>query len=83
MLKYTHPINRLATNLVPTQRAADNLCVLHELHEYDQDEDSSKALVPHGLLSHNVFTFRKVLVAIERLGGLFQRTDIWLRWLFC
>jgi hypothetical protein len=48
------------------QRCANLLCVHHELHEYDQDEDSSKACVPPVLLSHDVFTFRKVLVAIER-----------------
>jgi hypothetical protein len=60
------------------QHFPDFLCVHHELHEYDQDEDSSKAYVPLVLLSHDVFTFRKVLVAIERMGGLSQRTDIWL-----
>ena len=65
------------------QHFPDFLCVHHELHEYDQDEDSSKACVPLVLLSHDVFTFRKVLVAIERMGGLSQRTDLaTLSWLF-
>jgi hypothetical protein len=54
------------------------LCVHHELHEYDQDEDLGKACVPPVLLSHDVFTFRKVLVAIERMDDLVQRADIWL-----
>jgi len=50
-----------------------------------KDEDSSKACVPRVLLSHDAFTFRKVLVAMERLGALILRTDIWLilGWLFC
>jgi hypothetical protein len=69
------------------QLFADNFCVHHELHEYDQDGDSSKAFVPNVLLSNNVFTFRKVLVAMERLGGLIQRTnariDHRFSWLFC
>jgi hypothetical protein len=60
------------------QHSPGFLCVHHELHEYDQDEDSSKACVPPVLLSHDVFTFRKVLVAVERMGGLSQRMDIWL-----
>jgi len=29
-----------------SQYFADNLCLHHELHEYDQDEDSSKASAP-------------------------------------
>jgi len=58
-----------------SKRSANNLCVHHELHEYDQDDDFSNAFVPHALLSHDVFTFRKVLVAIQRLGGLFERTE--------
>jgi hypothetical protein len=46
-------------------------------------------LQPVVLLSHDVFTFRKVLVSIfERLGDLFRRTDVWLAlillsWLQC
>lgn len=49
------------------------MCVHHELHEYDQDEDSSKTYVLRVLLSYDVFTFRKVLVAIERFGSLENR----------
>jgi len=47
------------------------MCLLDELHEYDQDENSRKA--KYVLLSHDVFTFRKVQVAIEQVGDLFQR----------
>jgi len=58
---------------------ADNLCALHELHEYDQDEDSSNLQIPLVLLLHNVVTFRKVLlVVIEQLGGLSGEGDMWL-----
>jgi hypothetical protein len=72
-------------DILSLQHLSHHLCVHHELHEYDQDEDSSKACVPRVLLSHDAFTFRKVLVAMERLGALFLRTDIWLvlGWLFC
>jgi len=56
-----------------SKRFAPPLCVLYELHEYDQDEDSSRQCVPT-LLLHDVFLFRKVLlVMIGRLGGLLQR----------
>lgn len=69
------------------QRLADDLCLHHELHEYDQDEDSRRAYVPNVLRSHDFFTFRKVLIAIERMGGLSpQRMDVWLvllNWLLC
>jgi hypothetical protein len=77
---------RKDANLI-SQRLSDNLCLHHELHEYDQDEDSRRAYATNVLRSHDVFTFRKVLVAIERLGDLFpQRMDVWLvllSWLFC
>lgn len=61
-----------------SQRLNDNVCLHDELHEYDQYEDSSKISDPDVLLSHDVFAFRKVLVAVERFGGLFQRTGDWL-----
>ena len=72
-------------DILSLQHLSHHLCVHHELHEYDQDEDSSKACVPRVLLSHDAFTFRKVPVAMERLGALFLRTDIWLilGWMFC
>ena len=60
------------------QHSPGFLCVHHELHEYDQDEDSSKISGPDVLSSRDVFAFRKVLVAIERFDGLFQRTGNWL-----
>ena len=66
------------------QHLANFLCVHHELHEYDQDEDSSKACVHLVLLSHDVFTFRKVLVAIKRMGGLSENGYLAVpSWLFC
>ena len=69
---------RRFTDFYFLQHLADDLCLHHELHEYDQDEDLRRAYAPNVLRSHEVFTFRKVLVAIERLGDLFsQRMDVW------
>jgi hypothetical protein len=73
---FIRPSSQAGANL--SQRLKDNVCLHDELHEYDQYEDSSKISGPDVLLSHDVFAFRKVLVAVERFGGLFQRTGDWL-----
>ncbi|KAI9049550.1 hypothetical protein LZ554_006578 [Drepanopeziza brunnea f. sp. 'monogermtubi'] len=62
-----------------SKSSTGTFCVHHELYGFDQEDDPSKAFVPHALLSCKVFTFGKVLVAARAIGWTFSewRTGIW------
>jgi hypothetical protein len=78
LLRYAPLVQPRSAHTDPDQRLHDDMWLHHELHEYDQYEDSSKISGADVLSSHDVFAFRKVLVAIERFGGLLRRTGDWL-----
>jgi len=65
-----------------SKRVAEHLCLHHELHEYDLDEDSSKAYVSSCFATLRLCVYipkSSDSDGIEQFGGLFQMiTDIWL-----
>ncbi|RAL63618.1 hypothetical protein DID88_003662 [Monilinia fructigena] len=67
----TSPDLPLSTASV-SKRITVDLCLHREFHGYDKKEDSNKTSTPNVLFRHEVL-FRKVLVAVERLSGLFRR----------
>ena len=64
--------NNADTDDFLSQRSIANLCVPHELHEYDQDEDSSKACHLRVLLFHDVSYILKSSGS-DGTFGLFRR----------